>query len=350
MRTTRRSLLLAAATLPALAACSGGSDTGSADGGAAGGSGASDAGGTTTIEHIYGTTEIQGTPQRIATLSWVNADTLLALGVVPVAMPAVEWGGNANTSTDWIDAKLGELGAEWGSDTAPAQYSEADGVNFDEIAANTPDLIIGAYSGLTPEDYDKLSQIAPTIGPLAPDYTAAWDDVLLTIGTAVGKQDEATALRDELTRSLAAAGEENPAVAASSFIAGNLDLPTGALTLYTAGDTRSRFFSALGMSLADVVTKNTADEKTFSLEWSPERADELDADVFYSWAAAGATVESFQQHPMFGQIPAVKKGALVLTADDHTTLAISALNALSIPWAIENIVPDVVSAAQTAQA
>ena len=45
-------------------------------------------------------------PQRIATVSWVNGDSVLALGIVPVGMPAVEWGGNDNQSTDWADAKM----------------------------------------------------------------------------------------------------------------------------------------------------------------------------------------------------------------------------------------------------
>ena len=44
---------------------------------------------------------------------------------------------------------------------APAQYSEADGINFAEIAKTTPDVILAAYSGLTKADYDKLSKIAP---------------------------------------------------------------------------------------------------------------------------------------------------------------------------------------------
>ena len=58
-----------------------------------------------TVEHLYGSTEIAAEPTRIATVSWVNADTALALDIVPVGLPLVEWGGNDNQSTDWIDAK-----------------------------------------------------------------------------------------------------------------------------------------------------------------------------------------------------------------------------------------------------
>ena len=356
MTISRRALVLSAVTLPGLAACSGdslGTDTSGTD---AQGAGASDAGGGATgtfpitISHLYGETEIAAEPARIATVSWVNADTLLALDVVPVGMPLVEWGGNANSSTDWIDAKLEELGAGWDSDDAPTMYSEADGINADEIAALTPDLIIAAYSGLTQEEYDQLSGIAPTIGPLAANYTASWEDVLTAVGSATGRTEQAAELLTDLQSRLAAVGEENPAVAESTFIAGTLGLSDDTINLYVGEDTRPRFFTALGMTQAEVVTEATADAETFYLEWSAERADELVSDVFYTWAAPGDTIESFQAHPLFAQIPAVAGGGLVLTDDDHLTLSISAVNALSIPWALENFVPDVIAAAETAQA
>lgn len=337
----RRSLVLSALALPALAACSGGADPSGVDGSTESGDFA-----PTSVKHIYGTTKIPAAPTKIATISWVNADTLLALGLIPVGMPAVEWGGNANKSTDWIDAKLDELGAGWDSGKAPTLYSEADGINFDEIAALTPDLIIGAYSGLAKEDYDKLAKIAPTIGPLAPNYTAPWEEVLAAVGTATGLADKATALREKLSTDLKKVGEDNPAVAGATFIAGSLTLSDHKISLYAAGDTRPRFFTALGMTQADVVTKNTKDSSTFSFDWSAERADELVSDVLYTWAAKGDTIQTFQKDPLFSTIPAIAKGALVLTADDHETLAISAASALSLPWALEHIVPSVITAAE----
>ncbi|MFQ6484050.1 ABC transporter substrate-binding protein [Brachybacterium epidermidis] len=354
MKISRRTLALTALALPALSAC-GSTDqdgdsagTGTSDGGS--GQGSADPGAfPVTVTHLYGQTEVAAQPQRIATVSWVNGDSVLALGIVPVGMPAVEWGGNDNRSTDWADAKLEELGAAWGSQSAPTTYSEADGIPADEIAALTPDLIIAAYSGLTQDEYEQLSRIAPTIGPIAPNYTTSWQEAITAIGQATGRADAAQQVIDEVTGALAAVGEENPQVRESTFIAGTLGLTDDTITLYTAGDTRPRFFTALGMTQAPVVTENTQDESTFMLPWSAERADELDSDIFYTWAAAGSTVESFQDHALFAQIPAVARGSMVLTADDHQTLSISAASALSLPWAIQNIVPSVLDAVQAAQ-
>lgn len=349
MKLSRRALVvLSTLTVPALASCGG-------SGGESAPAGVSDAGSAdpgafpTTVSHLYGDTEITAEPQRIATVSWVNADSVLALGMVPVGMPLVEWGGNDNSSTDWIDAALEELGAGWDSDAAPATYSEADGVNADEIAALTPDLIVAAYSGLTEDDYDTLSRIAPTIGPVAANYTSSWQDTLTAVGQATGRAEEAQEITGEVTAQLAAVGEENPAVQDSTFITGTLGLTDDSIDLYTSVDTRARFFTALGMTQAELVEENTADETAFTIPWSAERADELDGDIFYTWAAPGDTIEDFQANPLFAQIPAVAAGALVLTADDHLTLSISAASALSLPWAIENVVPSVLDAVRAAQ-
>ena len=342
MNLSRRTLVaLSVLAAPALASCSGSAGDGGADGGGAAGDHYA------AVTHFYGETVIEAEPVRIATVSWVNADTMLALGLVPIGMPTVTWGGNANGSTDWIDAKLEELGAGWDTDGAPTQYDESDGINYDEIAALTPDLIIAAYSGVTQEEYDQLTRIAPTIGPLAPNYTASWEDTLAAVGAATGRSEEAATLAEQISADLAAVGEENPAVAGATFIAGTLGLADSSIALYVGEDTRPRFFTALGMTQAEVVTENTEDAENFYLEWSSERADELDSDLFYTWAAPGSSIDDFQADPLFAQIPAVDAGGVVLTDDDHLTLSISAANALSLPWALEHFVPTVVEVAQS---
>lgn len=342
MKLSRRALVaLSVLAVPALASCSGGTDAGGSEGSGTEGEHYA------AVTHLYGETVIEAEPTKIATVSWVNADTLLALDVVPIGMPTVTWGGNDNGSTDWIDTKLEELGAAWGGENAPTQYDESDGINYDEMAALMPDLIIAAYSGVTQEEYEQLSKIAPTIGPLAANYTAGWEEVLAAVGAATGRSEQATSLTEQITADLAAVGEENPAVAGATFIAGTLGLADDSISLYVGEDTRPRFFTALGMTQAEIVTENTEGAENFFLEWSAERADELDSDLFYTWAAPGSSVEDFQANPLFAQIPAVASGGVVLTDDDHLTLSISAANALSLPWALEHFVPTVVEVAQS---
>lgn len=70
-----------------------------------------------------------------------------------------------------------------------------DGLAFEQIAALQPDLILALYvpSGLTQEDYNRLSQIAPTVAPPAGETEGgiSWQDLTRTVGLAVGQPDEA---------------------------------------------------------------------------------------------------------------------------------------------------------------
>ena len=348
MRTTRTA---AASVLGlALTACGGASATGTAGTTSAAAEGASDAF-PVTVEHAFGSTTIEAAPERVATVSWVNADVSLALGVVPVGMPRDDFGGNEQGSTPWKDAALEEAGAAIGTEGAPAQYSETDGIDVNAIAALAPDVILGAYSGLTQEEYDKLSKIAPVVAYPETAYGTAWQDSTRLIGEALGRSDAAEELVQETEQRIADEVAEHPSLKGTTFIYGNLEPAKGAgVNVYTASDNRPRFLTSLGMEQAEVVDANTEDDGSFFFEWSPERADELEADVFVTWVPDAKTVEQIETDPLLGQIPAVERGTLVADSDNTLTLAISAASPLSLPWALEQFVPKLAAAADEAAA
>jgi iron complex transport system substrate-binding protein len=342
-----RSLIAAAAVaVLSLSACS----TGPADSGTAatGGSASADAF-PVTIEHAFGETTLTEKPERVATVSWVNADVSLALGVVPVGMPADSYGGNENQSTPWKDAKLEELDAAIGTGNAPVQYSETDGIAFDDIAATNPDVILAAYSGLSQEDYDTLSKIAPVVAYPEAAYGTAWQDSTRIIGKALGLSGDAEQLVSETEQAIADAAAEYPQLKGKTFIYGNLE-PGSAdgVSVYTENDNRPRFLTELGMVQADVVTENTKGSEEFFIPWSAERANELDSDIFVTWVADEATKEAIAGDALLGQIPAVETGALVADSDNTLTLSISAANPLSLVWALDRFLPMLGEAADKA--
>ncbi|WP_247827247.1 iron-siderophore ABC transporter substrate-binding protein [Arthrobacter antioxidans] len=351
MAPTRLHGLVAAAAIAvlSLSACS----TGPADGGSGAADSATasaDGGGfPVTLEHAFGETTLTEKPERVATVSWVNADVSLALGVVPVGMPADTYGGNENQSTPWKDARLEELDAAIGTGDAPVQYSETDGIAFDDIAATTPDVILAAYSGLSREDYDTLSKIAPVVAYPDVPYGTAWQDSTRIIGEALGLSDDAEQLVADTERTIADAAAEYPQLEGRTFIYGNLE-PASAdgVSIYTANDNRPRFLTELGMVQADVVTENTKDSTEFFIPWSAERANELDSDVFVTWVADEATREAISADPLLQQIPAVESGALVADSDNTLTLSVSAANPLSLPWALDRFLPMLGEAADKA--
>jgi iron complex transport system substrate-binding protein len=349
--TTRRRVLSAgslALGAALLAGCStgpaGGADAESSD--AAGASASSDATFPRTVEHVYGETVIPAQPERVATVSWVNQDVALALGVVPVGMAAVEFGGNENQSTDWFDAALAEAGGE-----APAKYSEADGINFEALAATEPDVILAAYSGITKEDYDKLSQIAPVVAypEDVPAFGTSWQDSTRLIGEALGKEAEAEEVVADVEGQITAAAGANPALAGTSFLYGTVD-PAAAdqIYLFTGVDNRPKFLTSLGMKEAPVMDENAPDNQAFYITWSPERADELESDIMVSYAADDSVAGTIESDPLLSKIPAVQDDTLVLQTDQQETLSLSAASPLSIPFALENVLPDIATAAEKA--
>lgn len=346
LKTAGKATAVLAAAVLSLTACS----TGPAGSGTGAGSSSASQSASSqfpvTIKHVFGETTIQAQPKRVVTVSWVNDDVAIALGVVPVGVPKNEWGGNDKGSTPWKDAALEKLGAGFGSDKAPAQFSEADGINFTEIAKLNPDVILGAYSGLTEEDYKKLSEIAPVVAYPELAYGTSWQDSTAIVGKALGKEAEATKLVADTEATIKDKVSKYPQLAGKSYIYGNLEpAKSDGVNVYTANDNRPRFLSEIGMELASVVEDNSKGSKEFFIPWSAEKANELESDIFVTWVPDAATTDSIKADPLLGQIPAIKSGAFVADSDNTLTLSISASSPLSLPWSLDTFLPQLAKAA-----
>jgi len=302
-----------------------------------------------TIKHVYGETVISSAPQRVATISWVNDDVAIALGVIPVGMPKNEYGGNEKSSTEWKDAALEKAGAAVGSAKGPAQYSEVDGVNFTELAKTSPDIILAAYSGLSREDYEKLSKIAPVIAFPKSAYGTSWQESTTMIGAALGRSAAATELIAATEKTVKDQAAKFPQLAGKSFIYGNLEpSKSDGVNVYTSADNRPKFLASIGMVLAPVVAAAEKGVEGFYVPWSAEKANELDSQVFVSWVPDAKTKDAIVADPLLGQIPAVKKGAFMADSNQALTLAISASSPLSLPWALEAFLPQLAAAVDKA--
>ena len=100
-----------------------------------------------TIEHAFGSTTIDEEPLRVVSIGFSDHDALLAFGVEPVAIR--QWYGDYEYVWPWAEDALGDL--------EPALIPSSD-LNFEQIAALDPDLIIGQYIGLEETDYDTLAR------------------------------------------------------------------------------------------------------------------------------------------------------------------------------------------------
>ncbi|MGP9538808.1 iron-siderophore ABC transporter substrate-binding protein [Brachybacterium sp. AOP43-C2-M15] len=318
----------AAALAAVLAACS--SDSSGQDGGdRADGADGTDAGGATTVEHAFGTTEIPETVDVVTTVAWANHEVPLALGVVPAGMAAANFGDDDdNGLLPWVEAKLEELGAE-----TPVLFDESDGIDFEGVADTGPSVILAGYSGLTQEDYDTLSEIAPTIPFPEVAWGTSWRDMITVNAAGLGLADEGAALITELEEQIGAAVAEHPGIQGKSVMflthVDTSDLST--VNFYTAHDTRTMFFEDLGMTIAKSVQDASAETEEFSSSVSAEQADVFDdVEIIVTYGDA-ALVEALEGDPLLSQMPAVRNGAVVHlpgdsplgTAANPTPLAIS---------------------------
>ncbi|WP_445256111.1 iron-siderophore ABC transporter substrate-binding protein [Nocardioides aurantiacus] len=294
-----------------------------------------------TIEHALGKTTIEEEPTRVATLGWADQDVAVSLGVVPVGATKLTWGGNEAGSSEWFDAAVEELGGE-----APVRYDDADGAPIDEVAQLRPDLILATNSGITEQEYAKLSKIAPVVAyPEAP-WTTPWQSSLETVGQALGRTDEAEKVAAEAEQQIEAAKEEHPGLEGASMIFGYLattDLST--IGIYAPQDPRVSFMHDLGLVDAPAVEEAVKPGEFYSTV-SAEKAPELESDVFLTWAETPEDMTKFAEDKLVGKMPAIAGGNAYAEADKQVAMAVTNPTPLSIPFVIENFVPEVSKAVQ----
>lgn len=322
----RLARILAAATLAfGLAACGSSDDSGDdTDAGTSG-----DAF-PVTIEHQWGSTTIEKQPERVATVAWSNQDNALALGVVPVGMPKITYGDDDSDGIHpWVKDKLDELDGE-----TPALFDETDGLDFDAIAASEPDLILAPVSGITQEEYDTLTKIAPTVAyPKGPAWTTTWRDALTMTGEALGKADEAEDLIADLENQITDAVADYPQIKGTTAVMSWIDpADLSKVGFYTSQDTRAAFLNDLGFATPPSVEEKSKDADSFFIELSAEQADVLDdAEVFVGYGD-DAALKKAQADSLIGKIPAIERGSVALLEDNSPLAAAVSPSALSIPW------------------
>jgi len=325
----------ALATVASAALLLAGCASGAADAGSAAGSAESGAGGfPITIEHAYGETTIESQPERIATVAWANHEVPLALGVVPVGMSKATWGDDdADGVLPWVEDQLEELGAE-----TPVLFDETDGIDFEAVADTEPDVILAAYSGLTEEEYDTLSKIAPVVAYPDIAWATSYQDTIRLNSAAIGLADEGEQLIEELEAAVETALAANPGLAESKTLFSFID-PTdlSQIGFYTSLDTRPGFLTSLGMPLPAVVEEESEGTDEFYVSLSSEEADRFaDVDVFVTYGDTGGDfIAQLQADPLLSQIPAIAAGRIAIL-ENSTPLAASANpSALSIGWGID---------------
>ncbi|WP_217178765.1 iron-siderophore ABC transporter substrate-binding protein [Streptomyces sp. AC495_CC817] len=285
-----------------------------------------------TIEHVYGETTITEKPERIATVAWANHEVPLALGVVPVGMSKATWGDDDGDGVlPWVEDKLEELGAD-----TPVLFDETDGIDYEAVADTNPDVILAAYSGLTQEEYDTLSKIAPVVAYPEIAWGTSVDDMIRLDAKALGLKKEGDALIADLQQQADAALEAHSALKDKKLLFAYIDpSDLSQVGFYTAADTRPGYLHDIGLPLPAIVEEN-ADSTEFYLTVSAEEAEKFqDVDVFVTYGDE-SIIPLLQADPLLSKIPAIAEGRIAVLGDATPLAASANPSPLSIPWGLDD--------------
>ncbi len=134
---------------------------------------------TVTIEGALGNAVITEKPERIVTLGMGSAETVIALGTIPVGVEKYAWGSDDTGYLPWVHEAVTKQGGE-----LPEQFTGGTDLNIEAIIALEPDLILAPWSGITQQQFDSLNAFAPTVAYAESPWTITWEDQINVIGKA----------------------------------------------------------------------------------------------------------------------------------------------------------------------
>lgn len=284
------------------------------------------------IKHALGETVIKSKPERVATIQWANQDVALALGVEPVGFSAANFGVQDDSGLlPWTAKKLEELGVK-----DPNVFQDTDGLDFEAISDSKPDVILAAYSGITQEDYDLLSQIAPVVAyPTAP-WATTWREQVSLNAAGMGMKDEGKQLIKETDDIVKEKLSQYPQIKGKKVVWANFSAEDmSKFHIYTPADSRGSFLQELGMVYPESVTEQIKDPTSYSLNLSTENAKALyDADLLIGYGN-DELYQAIKADPVLGKIPAIQRGSVVFIDSDSPLVAAGTPSPLSITYTID---------------
>ena len=344
MTVSRKSFILGAASLSttALLAACGRSKSASS----------TTSGKTISIKHVYGTTEVPADATKVATVAWANQDVLLALGIMPLGFSKQTWGvTDGSGMLPWTKEKVDELTANGAAQ--PKLFDDDGGVKINPQAVNAtkPEVILAVYSGMSKEEYETLSKIAPTVAYPKVAWGTPWRETIAINATAVGKKTEGDTLVADLEKQVADAVAKHPQIkgkaAAFCYTAEGDATKFG---YYTTADPRTAFLSDLGMKVPASVEKASKENASaFNVDISTENADSLnDFDLIVMYGTE-SDLAAMQANSLLSQVRAIKNGAVAFVGNSDPMAASTNPGPLSIPWGIEKYLGLIATAAGKVQ-
>lgn len=270
--------------------------------------------------------------QRVAALGLGDTDTLLALGITPVAV--APWGakgdGDPSGVGPWAQDKLGDAEPKPIYDTSKGFTADI----VEQVAAVDPTKIIAVNNKVDKQARSDLEKIAPvTVHPSKyEDWQVPWQAQVETIADAVDEHDEGKKLVQRSEQKLEDFRDEHPDLQGQKAA---VVMPyAGKLGLYTEGDGRGDMIDTLGFTIPDKLQETS--DGSFYRDISPENYDQLDdLDHLFVLDYNGA-IDQLKDDSVFQNLDVVEQDKVHYLSEDVGN-AMSMPNPLTIPYVVDAI-------------
>ncbi len=286
-------------------------------------------GGAVTIKHAFGETIVPAAPRRVISAGFTEQDSLLALGVVPIA--TTDWfGGQPFAVWPWAQPKL--VAAQ------PVVLNLDNGIQIDKIAELKPDLIVATNAGVDAETYQKLAAIAPTIPQSGADaFFEPWKDQAGTIGLAVFQNETMQALIKAVDDNFTQVGADHP-----QFKDKKVLLLEGRLwennVVATLPGWHTEFLTQMGFTIPDSIVSHGHGGRRAVIPVDQAGAALDDADLLIWTTEGDADQAALLANPAIAGLRATKLNRNVFTGKDLAG-AIAFSSVLSYPAAADQLPP-----------
>lgn len=241
-----------------------------------------------TISHIWGETEIQGTPTKVIALDFSFADEMSALGVFPAGM--------AGTGAEHVPEYLADYVTEY------TYVGERKEPNLELIRSANPDLIIA-----NPDRHkmikNELQDIARTIALDDDSYNEILKNTEL-LGDLLGKKAEAEKVRKDLEAKIQNAKgkiQGKPTV----LVVGSFE---DEFSVWVKDSFIGSLMSDAGTTYAFTGSKGTTSEgKSEVTKLTMERLAEINPDFLFVYGDLSLWINN----PLFTNLKAFKEGKVI---------------------------------------
>ncbi|GGI08671.1 iron-siderophore ABC transporter substrate-binding protein [Egicoccus halophilus] len=286
------------------------------------------------IEHAFGSTEITEEPARVVTWGWGSTEAAIAVGVYPVAMTEQVWTVGEGGQLPWIEEAVEDAGEE----SPTLLTDDFTAPPYEEIIAQEPDLIVAAYSGITEEQYELLSEIAPTVAYPEGPWATPWRDVIDITARALGREEAGQQVLADIDAFFSEQAEAHPEFAGQTVA--NVWDGDGQMSVYTSLDPRAAMLTELGFEIAPAVDELDTDttETNFYYDLSYEQLDRLESDVVVSYHSTPDEADAFLTKADVQAIPAVAEGNVAQVVGNEYVSSVSPPTALSVYWGMPDLI------------